>query len=421
MLAGKLFAPLIVGRVSELLRRAIDITVPTTLTLSASGKTSLATPALPHVGFTDIEQCNRVEGLLRTIGLTSGFSPLVAIVGHGSISQNNPHLAAYDCGACSGRHGGPNARVFAAMANRPEVRQLLCQRGIQISDDCRFLGAEHNTASEEIIWFDIDQLPSAFAQTFAELQSDLAQVCALSAQERSRRLASAPRRPTPRQALAHVIGRTMDFSQARPELGHVTNAVAVIGRRSVTQGAFFDRRMYLVSYDPTQDTDGRIVEGILLAAGPVGAGICLEYYFSTVNNERFGCGTKVTHNLTGFLGVMEGTASDLRTGLPRQMIEIHEAMRLLVIVEQRPDVLAAIYERQPIIRELVGNAWIHLAAKDPDSGTLHIFRVDVGWIVWKPDSSVLPLPQVECSSSWYMGHQGPLPPALVRQPGEMLL
>lgn len=167
-----------------------------------------------------------------------------------------------------------------------------------------------------------------------------------------------------------MIGRALDFSQARPELGHATNAAAVIGRRSLTQGAFFDRRVFLISYDPTQDPEGKVLEAILLAAGPVGVGISLEYYFSTVDNERYGCGSKVTHNLTGLFGVMEGAASDLRTGLPKQMIEIHEAIRLQVVVEAKTAVLAEIYERQPPLQELIGKGWLLLSAMDPDSGEI---------------------------------------------------
>lgn len=49
----------------------------------------------------------------------------------------------------------------------------------------------------------------------------------------------------------------------------------------------------------------------LLAAGPVGAGITLEYPFSTVNNKSYGCGSKVTHNLAGLFGVMQGARSAL--------------------------------------------------------------------------------------------------------------
>ena len=93
--------------------------------------------------------------------------------------------------------------------------------------------------------------------------------------------------------------RAHDLSQVRPEFGHATNAAAVIGRRALTQGLFLDRRVFLISYDPTQDPEGNILESILLTAGPVGAGINLEYYFSTIDNERFGCGTKVPHNVTG--------------------------------------------------------------------------------------------------------------------------
>ncbi|MEO5336357.1 MAG: DUF2309 domain-containing protein, partial [Magnetospirillum sp. WYHS-4] len=416
LLAGKLLAPRATGRLVEIVKSAADLEVATDLALDAPEDGRTPTPAEPRLGFTDGEQAGRVEAFLRMVGLTYGFAPLVVMVGHGSFSQNNPHLAAYDCGACSGRHGGPNARIFATMANRPEVRGLLAERGIAIPDDTWFLGVEHNTGDEGLEWYDLDRMPPAFAPALAAFQADLEDARRKSAHERCRRLASAPRRPSLERALAHMEGRARDFSQARPELGHATNACALIGRRSVAQGVFFDRRMFLISYDPTQDAEGRIVEGILLAAGPVGAGISLEYYFSTVNNDRFGCGTKVVHNVTGFLGVMEGTASDLRTGLPRQMIEIHEAMRLLVIVEQKPEILTAIYERQPAIRELVGGAWIHLAAIEPGSGALHVFRPNVGWEAWAPNLKAPPL--VGRSADWYAGHEGPLPPALIRQPGE---
>ena len=174
---------------------------------------------------------------------------------------------------------------------------------------------------------------------------------------------------------------------------------------------FFDRRVFLISYDPTRDPEGEVLEALLLAVGPVGAGINLEYYFSTVNNEQYGCGTKITHNVTGLFGVMEGTASDLRTGLPKQMIEIHEAMRLQVVVEASITVLSRVYERQPPLQELIGNGWLLLAAKDPHSAAIHIFKPGSGFVPWQGEISALP--RVSRSPDWYRGHTEPLPPALI--------
>jgi uncharacterized protein YbcC (UPF0753/DUF2309 family) len=406
-MALQTLAPAYLGTLLQRWRTGFDRSVATHVADRASAPVAAD---VPREGFTEGEQIERVAGFLRSIGLTKHFAPLVVIVGHGSNSANNPHLAAYDCGACSGRHGGPNARVFAAMANRAEIRSGVAARGILIPEGTYFLGAEHNTGDESIQWFDTDALPATHQSAFDVLLRDLGEATRRHAIERCRRFASAPDSPSATEAKRHLLGRRHDWSQARPELGHATVATAFIGRRSMSRGAFFDRRAFLISYDPSGDEGGRVLEATLLAAGPVGAGIALEYYFSTVDNERLGCGTKIMHNLAGLLGVMEGASSDLRTGLPRQMIEIHEPMRLLVVIEQTRDVVAAIYERQPPLRELIGNGWILVAVKEPETGALFLFDPARGWLPWQGETAV---PRAASSAAWLGAHREPLPPALL--------
>ena len=414
-LAGKALSPSRTSAVGEGVRRLYEGTAPTRILFHAPGDAPAGTVEANRPGFDDREQADRCQAFLRNIGLTDGFAPLAVIMGHGSNSLNNPHMAAYDCGACSGRHSGPNARLFAAMANRPAVRALLAERGIVIPDATWFLGAEHNTCDDSILWYDTDLIPDALKANFETLRRQVDEAALAHMQERCRRFASAPDKPDLKTARRHIQDRRWDWSQPRPELGHATNACAVIGRRSVTRGAFFDRRAFLISYDPTRDPEGKVLEGLLLANGPVGAGISLEYYFSTVDNERYGCGTKAVHNVAGYFGVMEGAGSDLRTGLPRQMIEIHEAMRLLVIVEHKIDVITEIYQRQPPLQELIGNGWLVVAAKDPDSPAIQLFDPARGWIPWQ---GRVELPVVEKSRDWFEGHRDPLPPALLKKPVE---
>jgi uncharacterized protein YbcC (UPF0753/DUF2309 family) len=378
-------------------------------TAASAGK---ATPDEPQPGWTLDEQVERVGAFLHMIGLTADFAPLVLMFGHGSSSKNNPHLSAYDCGACSGKHGGPNARVFAALANRPEVRAGLARQGLLIGEETWFVAAEHNTCDDGVAWYDLEGVPARFQPALDQLVRQMGEACRAHAVERCRRLASAPVRPSLWQARRHMLGRANDISQARPELGHATNAAAFIGRRRMSRGLFLDRRVFLISYDPSADEAGEIVEGILLAAGPVGAGIALEYYFSSVDNERFGCGSKITHNLTGLFGVMEGADSDLRTGLPWQMVEIHEPMRLLVVVEQTTAVLTTILQRQPPLQELIDNAWIVLAAKDPESGDISRYCPRRGWLPWTGGAV---LPQVARSADWFAGESEPLAPAIIRE------
>jgi uncharacterized protein YbcC (UPF0753/DUF2309 family) len=302
------------------------------------------------------------------------------------------------------------------MANTPIVRELLTQRGITIPEDTWFIGATHNTATDLVSYFDEEDVPAALSERFQAVKVDLLEASMRAARERCRRFASAPKDASLAASFHHTHHRAYDFSQVRPEWGHATNAFAVVGRRGVTQGVFFDRRPFIISYDPTTDPTGNILERILLAVGPVGAGINLEYYFSTVDAKVYGCDTKVPHNVTGLVGVMEGAQSDLRTGLPSQMTEVHEAMRLHLVVDAPMEVLGEIYGRQPGIQQLLDGEWVILIAHDPETGAFNQFVPGVGFEQWD-DTALEPIPQVSDSYHWFKGkYEHFLPPAQIAEP-----
>lgn len=376
---------------------------PTDLTLAHTRELGSAR------GFMLEERIERVRAQLENVGLRR-FAPLVVLLGHEAETVNNPHHSAYDCGACGGRSGGPNARAFAAIANDPEVRAGLHAAGISIPETTWFLGGLHNTTTDAITLYDDDRAPPALHGEIEALRAALETARRLSAHERCRRFEHAASVRTPEQALAHVEERAVDLGQARPELGHVTNAVCVIGRRARTRGLFLDRRAFLQSYDPNGDPDGRVLGPILAALVPVVAGISLEYFFSSVDGERWGCGTKLPHNLGALLGVLEGSSGDLRTGLPRQMVEIHEPLRLLCLVEARPDLLLAIADRLAAVGRLIRNGWVRLVAIDPENGALSVYG-EGRFAPWAGEPRALPI--VARSLDWYAGRHDFVPPARI--------
>ena len=144
--------------------------------------------------FSPAEKSAVVENALRVMSLTRGFARLVLLCGHGSTTENNPYASAYHCGACGGNPGGPNARVLAALANKSKVRQELRNQGIEIPEDTWFIAGEHNTTTDHVTLFDLEELPETHRPDVRQLQQDLEAVRLLNAQERLGRLPGAPDR-----------------------------------------------------------------------------------------------------------------------------------------------------------------------------------------------------------------------------------
>jgi uncharacterized protein YbcC (UPF0753/DUF2309 family) len=363
-------------------------------------------PAKEQMGYTVEEMAGIVQRQLQDIGLTSNFARLVIFTGHGSSSLNNPHESAYNCGACAGGRGGPNARAFAQMANDSRVRELLVRGGLAIPHDTVFIGAFHNTCNDNVTFFDLDRLPVSHKPDFDEAKRVIDRARERNAHERCRRFETAPLTLSPEAALRHVEGRAEDLAQTRPEYNHATNAMTVVARRARTRGLYLDRRAFLASYDPSIDDEQRsILTRILRAAIPVCAGISLEYYFSTVDPPGWGCGSKLPHNVTSLLGVMTGAASDLRPGLSNQMVEIHEPLRQLFVIETTPEAMLRIMDENEQIARLCRNGWVHLAVLSPTSAEIQVFR-NGRFEVYRPGGTELP--EVNSSVEWYRGWRGNL-------------
>lgn len=326
-----------------------------------------------QVGFTKIEMADRVEALLKSIGLVKDFAPLVYVVSHGSSSVNNPHFSAYDCGACSGRPGSVNARVICEMANDIQVREILNSRGIEIPMNVRFMGALHDTSRDEIVFYDEAHLNDSIKAKHIDFSMLFQKALENNAFERARRFELLNQNQPKSQVHKAITQRSVSLFEPRPELNHATNSLCIVGSRILTQGLFLDRRAFLNSYDHAIDENGDLLFGILRAAAPVCGGINLEYFFSRVDNQRLGAGSKLPHNVMGLVGVANGIDGDLRPGLPSQMIEVHDPIRLLIVVEQIPEKILSVIQRSSETYEWFINEWIHLVSVHPDTGEMRRF------------------------------------------------
>ena len=110
----------------------------------------------------------------------------------------------------------------------------------------------------------------------------------------------------------------------------------------------------------------------------------MEHYFSTVDNEVYGSGSKVYHNVVGRIGVMTGGVSDLGIGLPAQTVlkgedPYHEPMRLLAVIEAPRARIQSIIARHAQLEQLVTNRWITIVALNSEDHTFDLYDSMAGW------------------------------------------
>jgi uncharacterized protein YbcC (UPF0753/DUF2309 family) len=378
-----LFGKTLVRRPYESLKRVIRAAFHRPVATRVSVE-RITTNGQSRFGFTPEEQAQMVENGLRATGLTRNYGRFIVLCGHGSVTDNNPYFGALHCGACGGKHGDPNARAFAEMGNDPEVRRLLSDRGLHIPEDTWFLAAKHVTTSDRVFFYDVQDVPASHLDDLRAMMRDLESAGASQAVERCGRMPRTPKRLSPRKAHLHVVTRTIDWANTRPEWGLSGNAAFLIGRRSLTKGVNLQGRVFLHSYDPEQDPEGKILEKIMTAPLIVGEWINMEHYFSGVDPWFWGSGSKVIHNVVSGVGVIPGAQGDLLTGLPLQTVNngaahYHEPMRLLTVIEAPVNRISGTIAKHSLLQTLFHNQWVNLVAVDSDRLEFSRYNPDGSW------------------------------------------
>ena len=328
---------------------------------------------LSQVGFSLDEQVRYLENFLKTIGLVDKFPKFILIVGHGSKSDNNPFESALDCGACGGNSSFPNAKIMCMIGNRKDVRNRLKEKGIYIPDDVKFIPGIHITTTDEIAFYDTEILNEEEKEIFKQIQEDINFATSRARQERMKTLPYTEKEED-------IFIKAIDWSEPRPEWGLSKNMATYIGKRETIKHLSLYNRFFLISYDwEVDDEKASILTSILNGPLVVGSWINMEHYFSTVDNNKFGAGSKVYHNVVAKIGVFSGNYSDLKIGLPLQSVFLenkpyHEPVRLITFLEAPLDFVLNALKASNLGNYLINNEWVRLIVIDKKSNSIYSFE-----------------------------------------------
>jgi uncharacterized protein YbcC (UPF0753/DUF2309 family) len=338
------------------------------------------------------ERVALASSVLRGMSLTRNFARIVALVGHGASTANNPYAASFNCGACGGHPGGANARVAKALLNDPEVRAGLADAGIAIPDDTHFIAAQHDTTTDEIQILEADSVPEGHHDDLIALRALFE---AAGSRNRAARAPLLGLEETDEPKLhAKMRERAQDWAQIRPEWGLAGCAAFIAAPRSRTAGVDLSGKAFLNDYAWREDEGFTTLETIMTAPVVVASWISLQYHASAADNAAFGSGSKPLHNVVGRLGVLEGNGGDLRVGLPLQSVHdgkrfVHRPGRLAVIIEAPTEAMNGVIARNAELGRLVNNGWIQLFAMNESGEVAMAYAGDLKWRELRPPSQTL--------------------------------
>ena len=304
------------------------------------------------------------------------------LVGHGANTVNNPHSTGLDCGACGGHSGEANAKVASGVLNDPEVRKALKGTDSEIPEGTVFIPALHDTTTDNVsMFYNARELSAEQDQTVQELKYAMKLAGEGARKERGERM-----NVVGGDISKKVLSRSKDWSQVRPEWGLAGCSSFIVAPRERTAQLNFGGKAFMHNYAWRNDEGFGVLELIMTAPMVVTSWINLQYYASTVDNKRFGSGNKALHNVVGGMGVLEGFAGDLRTGLPWQSVHDgniyqHEPQRLNVIIEAPVDEMSKILEKHESIRQLCDNEWIYLFAMNDQGKVAYKYIGNLEWEV----------------------------------------
>jgi len=275
------------------------------------------------------------------------------------------------------------------MVTTEKVRDYLEEKGIIIPKSTLFLAAKHDTTTDEFEIYDCDSKDIDTDNKIQKLKEDLKKAGKTNSHQRSKNMGF---HGNESKSAQHTKTRSMDWAQVRPEWGLARNASFIVGPREISKNLDLDGRAFLHSYDYRGDSDGAILTLILTAPMIVAQWINSQYLFSTLDNVAYGAGSKITKNITGKMGIMQGNASDLMNGLPLQSVfktdqtPYHEPVRLMTIIFAPRSLIDQVIESQPVLQNLFRNGWVIVTCIDPayDHRVFFLTR-DLDWSEKAPE------------------------------------
>lgn len=303
------------------------------------------------------ELVNLAESFLRSTSITD-FTDDIYIFGHQSDGDNNAEIAHLQCGACGGQSGAYNATVVCEILNSTEIRKGLVSRGLSLPETTQFIPGVHETVTDNLF---------LTSDTIDAKHKDIqASFITASSVARKEKEASLPSRQFSKSTNQRATERSTHLSFVRTEWGLARNASFIIGPRTLTQAASLEARTFLHDYDHHLDKDGSLLQSIFQGPVLVTSWINLQYYASTVDNQVFGSGNKVTQQviLNGD-AIIQGDGGDIRFGLSEQSVfnastPYHEPLRLSVFIAAPQKVIEEALSKAPEILQLFNNGWLNL-------------------------------------------------------------